>query len=107
MEQTFPDPTFFAFVHRAMTELSDHLSLPERPKRWAIIANDLSIEDGTLTPNFKIRKRSVRKQNADIIDALYGKTHTPKRVLCIGCIDGDSKEADPRFSRDCVSNSRE
>ncbi len=58
-------------IDKAMEEMNKRLSNPEKIKKWALLANDLSIENGDLTPNLKLKRIVVSQKNARIIDALY------------------------------------
>ncbi|MGZ8596180.1 MAG: hypothetical protein ACXWYJ_11020 [Actinomycetota bacterium] len=40
-------------------------------KRWAVLADDLSIPNGDLTPNLKLRRRCIEERFADAIAGLY------------------------------------
>lgn len=89
IEKSTLDMSYFAGIERAMTVLKQQVPKPEQPKRWAILSNDLSIDNGALTPNLKLRKRVVLERNTDIIDALYDASPMPERVMYIGGIDED------------------
>jgi long-chain acyl-CoA synthetase len=55
-----------------VNDVNRHLSHPEQVKRWAVLPNDLSIANGDLTANLKLRRREVERRFADEIDRLYG-----------------------------------
>ena len=42
-------------------------------KKWAFIEKDFSIPGGELTPTMKIRRPNVLKNNADVINKIYGE----------------------------------
>ncbi len=46
----------------------------ERPKRIAIINDELSVETGMLTPTFKVKRRMVEQRFQDTIQALYARS---------------------------------
>jgi long-chain acyl-CoA synthetase len=52
-------------------ELNAKLNRWETVKKFTILARDLSIEDGELTPSVKIKRRVVEKSFAHDIDAMY------------------------------------
>jgi long-chain acyl-CoA synthetase len=52
---------------RLMAELSDY----ERVRRFAFLEKPLSVEDGTLTPTFKVRRHAVEEKYKDVIEGLY------------------------------------
>jgi long-chain acyl-CoA synthetase len=41
-------------------------------KRWVLLVNNLSIENGDLTPNLKLKRNVVSQRYAQIVEALYG-----------------------------------
>jgi long-chain acyl-CoA synthetase len=45
----------------------------ETIKRFAILTNEFTIDEGEVTPSQKIRRRAVEKRYADRLDALYDK----------------------------------
>ncbi|MBQ9068829.1 MAG: AMP-binding protein [Eggerthellaceae bacterium] len=63
----FEGESFDAAVNRC----NDKLSHPEQVKRWMVIGTPLSIAEGELTPNLKLRRRVVAQRYADAIEALY------------------------------------
>ena len=58
-------------VAGAIAEINRSLSHPEQVKRWAVLADDLSIGAGDLTPNLKLRRERIVTRHADVIDGLY------------------------------------
>jgi long-chain acyl-CoA synthetase len=59
-------------IDNAVEELNKRLSNPEKVKRWALLLNNLSIENGDLTPNLKLKRNVAAQRHAKIVDALYG-----------------------------------
>jgi long-chain acyl-CoA synthetase len=68
-------------IARAVEGINAQLSHAEQIKRWAVLANDLSIERGDLTANLKLKRGAVARQRADVIAALYGQREPPPGVL--------------------------
>ena len=64
-----------AFDGEALDQLvrlkNTELSHPEQAKRWAVMDEQLSIANGDLTPNLKLRRSDVAKRLEASIDALY------------------------------------
>lgn len=52
-------------------ELNDNLAQFEKLKKILLVANELSIADGTLTPSMKLRRRKVEERYKEEIEALY------------------------------------
>ena len=73
-----------ATIDAAVARVNANLSHPEQVKRWAILANDLSIEGGDLTANLKLKRPAVYARHAVVIEALYGERDAPECVLRLG-----------------------
>jgi long-chain acyl-CoA synthetase len=65
------DQATLATIDKAFEEMNKCLSNPEKIKKWAIVVNTLSIENGELTPNLKLKRLVVSQKYAKIIDSLY------------------------------------
>ena len=65
------DQTTLASIDKAMEEMNNRLSNPEKIKKWALLVNNLSIENGELTPNLKLKRLVISQKYAKIIDSLY------------------------------------
>jgi long-chain acyl-CoA synthetase len=50
---------------------NQNLASYEQIKKHAVLPLMLSIEDGTLTPTLKVKRRVVEKQYSDLIESLY------------------------------------
>jgi long-chain acyl-CoA synthetase len=70
-------------IDSAIEEMNKHLSNPEKIKKWAILVNSLSIENGDLTPNLKLKRNVVAERCCKEIAALYGGA-TPEGEAHIG-----------------------
>jgi long-chain acyl-CoA synthetase len=57
------------------------LSHPEQVKRWAILANDLTIAGGDLTASLKLKRPAIARRLRGVVDALYGTGQQPTSVL--------------------------
>ncbi|OPY82048.1 MAG: Long-chain-fatty-acid--CoA ligase FadD15 [Syntrophorhabdus sp. PtaU1.Bin153] len=53
--------------------LPDHADLAdfEKIRRFSIIGEELSVENGTLTPTLKVRRRAVLERYKDVVEAMY------------------------------------
>jgi long-chain acyl-CoA synthetase len=76
----------FMRVDSAVEEMNRQLSNPEKVKRWAILANDLSIENGELTPNLKLKRNVVAQRYAQVVEALYGGV-LPEGKIHVGRVE--------------------
>jgi len=52
----------------------------EKPRAFVLTVRDFTVEDGTLTPTLKIKRRAVLARHASQLDALYrqDQTHAPR-----------------------------
>ena len=64
-------PKVRALIAEEVQKGNARLASFESIKRFEILAADLSVEGGDLTPTGKIKRRVIAKKHADIIDALY------------------------------------
>jgi long-chain acyl-CoA synthetase len=71
-------------IDRLVGQVNRGLSHPEQVKRWAVLANDLSIEAGDLTANLKMKRQVIARQLADVLEGLYGGISPSQAVLHIG-----------------------
>ena len=60
-----------AMLEKEVEGIMEGFSGYEAVKKFILSANEFSIEDGTLTPTLKIKKRVVEERMKDKIDALY------------------------------------
>ena len=61
-------------------ELNQNLAQFEKLKRVLVIHTELSIEDGTLTPSMKLRRRHLEQLYKKEIDALYADAQSHSRT---------------------------
>jgi long-chain acyl-CoA synthetase len=77
-------PASMEAIDRAVRRLNDRLSHAEQVKRWAVLANDLTVEGGDLTANLKLRRQAVSGRLQPVLSALYGAGDAPGAVLHLG-----------------------
>lgn len=72
-------PVIRAALEVAVGEINRTLASYETIKRFAVLDGQLSIDDGTLTPTLKLRRRNVDELYRDVIESLYdeGRGATP------------------------------
>jgi long-chain acyl-CoA synthetase len=58
-------------LEEAVAELNQKFSSPEQVKKFTVLPRDLSVDDGELTPTLKIRRKQIRENWADEIEAMY------------------------------------
>jgi long-chain acyl-CoA synthetase len=66
-------------LYRGLLDVAgEEFSQPEQVRRFALIDHELTVEDETLTPTLKVRRASVAKRYAALIDPLYADEHEYK-----------------------------
>ncbi|MCB9681648.1 MAG: long-chain fatty acid--CoA ligase [Alphaproteobacteria bacterium] len=60
-----------AMIQEAVDKLNDELPSYSTVKYFAILPQDLSVEDGDLTASLKVKRRYVEKKHADLLDSFY------------------------------------
>ncbi len=78
------DRVLAASIDRAIAEVNTHLSHPEQVKRWAILANDLSVEGGELTANLKLKRQVVARRFRSVVEAMYAGAVAPGGAVASG-----------------------
>jgi long-chain acyl-CoA synthetase len=71
VEELMADPRLRAYLDLAVNQMNTHLARYETVKRYAIVPQDFTIENGLLTPSLKIRRRQIQAAYQPMIDALY------------------------------------
>jgi long-chain acyl-CoA synthetase len=70
-EELVADPRVAEFVEREVLASLADLARFERPKRVALLAHELSIDGGEITPTLKVKRRVVERKYRELIDSLY------------------------------------
>ncbi len=58
-----------------------HLSRAEMPKKLVLLERGFTVEDGSLTPTQKVKRRVVEERYKSIIDTLYGEENEERTVF--------------------------
>ena len=66
----------------------DDLASYEKPKKLALLTDEFSIENGTLTPTQKVKRRVVQDRFADLIGEFYREENAHRSVLVAAGRDG-------------------
>ncbi len=81
MELSRDDPRVNGAIEVALKAGIDEINAKharfEHIRRFAILPEALSIENGELTPTLKIKRAAVMKRRADVIEALYASESAP------------------------------
>ena len=78
-------------ITRAIQDINSRVSRPEQIKKWAAIKNDLSIENGDLTANLKLKRRNIIKRLENAIDCLYDDIKCPEYILHLEIVGNSSR----------------
>src|SRR5512135_79784 len=76
-------------LDRLVGQVNRSLSHPEQVKRWAVLANDLSIEGGDLTANLKQKRQAIARRLGDVLQSLYDGMRPSHAVLHMGEAEKD------------------
>jgi len=58
-------------LEEAVAGLNQKFSSPEQVKKFTVLPRDLGVDQGELTPTLKIRRKQIRENWADEIEAMY------------------------------------
>jgi long-chain acyl-CoA synthetase len=64
-------PGFVELIEKGVVEVNNDLSRVEQVRSWVVLKNDLEVDSGDLTPNFKLKRHNVFSRFEKIIDSLY------------------------------------
>ncbi|HEU4564176.1 MAG TPA: AMP-dependent synthetase/ligase [Gemmatimonadaceae bacterium] len=70
-EEALRHPELLARLQQAVDRVNERLSRPEQVRRWAVLAHELTVERGELTPTQKIRRSTVAERYRAHLDPLY------------------------------------
>lgn len=66
------DPAFRTEIGEAVTRANKHLSAIERVRKFHVMSQPFSIDNGLMTPTLKLRRHLIVRTYADLLDSLYG-----------------------------------
>ncbi len=69
--QLTQDPAVRAFVQECIDQLNEGLNRWETIKKFTILGEDMTVEDGTLTPSMKLKRRAVEDRYQELLDGMY------------------------------------
>lgn len=72
-EELAQDVRLVNLVQREVDRLMQDFSRYERVKRIALLAHELSIEGGELTPTLKVKRRVIDEKYHDVIERIYAE----------------------------------
>jgi long-chain acyl-CoA synthetase len=70
-EELVADPKVQALYEGIVTGVNNNLAQFEKLKKFVVLPEELSVNDGTLTPTLKLRRRKVEERYSALIDKMY------------------------------------
>jgi long-chain acyl-CoA synthetase len=80
-EEMAAHPAVRKLLDAEIQRLTVHLAQYESIKRFAVLANDFTFDNGALTFTMKLKRRVVEHQFRDVIDLLYLDVAEPRPVI--------------------------
>lgn len=77
-------PEVQALMEREVLGGLDDLASYETPKKLALLPREFTVEDGTLTPTQKVKRREVQARYGDLIDRFYEDRYVDRTVFIPG-----------------------
>ncbi|MFC0580809.1 AMP-dependent synthetase/ligase [Micrococcoides hystricis] len=71
IEELTEHPKVLAHIQKLVDKANDSVSRAEQIRKFVVLADDLSVESGHLTPSLKLRRANVVKDYEDVIESLY------------------------------------
>ena len=74
-------PHAHAIIQDEVSRLTAHLAQYENIKRFALLPEDFTFDNGSLTFTMKLKRRVVEQQCSSIINALYADVAEPRPLV--------------------------
>ncbi len=74
-------PWVHALIEAEVKRLTSHLAQYETIKRFALLPEDFTFDNGSLTFTLKLKRRVVEKQYAAVIESLFADVAEPRPIL--------------------------
>ncbi len=68
-------------INKAIQMINARVSRPEQIKKWVALENDLSIENGDLTANLKLKRKNIISRLSKTIEYIYDGGARPAVIL--------------------------
>jgi long-chain acyl-CoA synthetase len=76
-EKMTTDPAVRSLIEGEVKRLTAHLAQWETIKRFALLPEDFTFDNGNLTSTLKLKRRVVEKNYREVIDNLYADSSIP------------------------------
>ena len=70
-EDLVRDPKVRALVQKEIDRFNNSLDRQEHVRRFTLLPNDFSIEEGEITPSLKVKRKVIDQKYKTLIDAMY------------------------------------
>ena len=80
-EEMAADPHIHNFIESEVARLTAHLAQYETIKRFALLPEDFTFENGALTFTMKLKRRIVEEKYRNVIDGLFADVADPRPVI--------------------------
>lgn len=88
LEESNSNPISIKTIDKDILKVNTRLSNPERIKKWVILVRPLSIAQGELTPNLKLRRKNITNNYQDVLKRLYtSEKWSDPKVIHMGGIE--------------------
>src|SRR5579885_266797 len=74
-------PFVYSLIEAEVRRLTAHLAQYETIKRFALLPNDFTFDNGALTFTMKLKRRVVEEKFRDVIESLYADVAEPRPVI--------------------------
>ena len=71
LEKFVKDIEFIKGIEQSVNRVNNKLSIIERVRRFILIPQEFSVENGMMTPTLKLRRHNILSQYGKELDALY------------------------------------
>jgi long-chain acyl-CoA synthetase len=92
-EQLVQSPELHALIGQEVEEATKDFAPFERPKKFALLPREFSIESGEITPTLKVKLKTVEQNYAPIIEALYAESEPVPVAQATGMVPLAVREA--------------
>jgi long-chain acyl-CoA synthetase len=80
VEEFVNGPEFRKELDAVIKEVNNELHHTEEIRDFAVIPENLTVEDGELTPTLKLRRHVVEEKYRETIEAIYSQASTQERL---------------------------
>lgn len=70
-------------LHDSVFERLKDLARYEMPKKVALLPSEFTIEDGSLTPSLKVKRKVVENRYKELIDSFYADENAGRTMFCV------------------------